>query len=162
MGMSTGGGSKEGMNEINVTPLIDIMLVMLIIFMVITPPTLSQMQAKLPDKTETMDQPEDVPEQQLVAAVCEDGTVALNRSVMPLDELAAEVERRLRGKKTKVVFVDGHPEAPYDKVVELMDRVKESGAEKLGLATLKDPAEFVACTPAAAAPAEAPPAAPPG
>ncbi len=152
MGMSTGGDGKEGMNEINVTPLIDIMLVMLIIFMLITPPKVSQMQAKLPDNTETVEQ-DSVPEKQLVAAVCEDGQVALNTKKMPLDQLAEELSKRLRGRKTKVVFVDGHPDAPYDKVVELMDTIKRNGAEKLGLAKLKEPDEFRACTPPTAAPA---------
>lgn len=163
MGMSTGGDSKEGMNEINVTPLIDIMLVMLIIFMLITPPKVSQMQAKLPENTETVEQ-DSLPQKQLVVAVCEDGMVALNTKKMPLPELAEEIGKRLRGRKDKVVFVDGHPDAPYDKVVELMDTVKESGAEKLGLASLKEPDEFRACTaptqPAAPADgAAAPPAA---
>ncbi len=155
MGMSTGGDSKEGMNEINVTPLIDIMLVMLIIFMLITPPTVSQLQAKLPDNTETVEQ-DSVPQKQLVAAVCKDGQFALNTKKMSIEELSDQVTRRLRGRTSKVIFVDGHPDAPYDKMVQLMDTVKESGAEKLGLASLKTDEEFRACTPAAAAPAPAP------
>lgn len=156
MGMSTGGGDGDGMSEINVTPLIDIMLVMLIIFMLITPPTLSQMAAKLPEQTEEVP-PDDVPQEQLVAAVCEDGSVALNKKVMTLEELAEQVERRIKRKKEKVVFVDSHPEASYEVVVQLMDTVRDSGADRLGIASLKEGDAFRACSPTPAAPA-APPA----
>jgi biopolymer transport protein ExbD len=148
-------GLKQGsgaMGDINVTPLIDVVLVMLIIFMVITPITIHEMVVNLPATTEQV-QKKDLPKDQLVAAVCQDGTVALNRKVMPLDELNKQIRLRLRGKPKKVVFVDGHPEAPYDQMVALMDSVRDAGAEKIGLASLKDPDLFHACTPVAAAPA---------
>ena len=102
MGFKVGDDSGGGMSEINVTPLIDIMLVMLIIFMIITPPAISQMAAKLPEKTESIPQ-QDVPKDQLVAAVCKDGTYALNRTVMPLEDVRRQVARRLRPKAKKVV-----------------------------------------------------------
>lgn len=156
MGFKVGDDDGGGMSEINVTPLIDIMLVMLIIFMIITPPSLSQMAAKLPEKTESIPQ-EDLPKDQLVAAICEDGTFALNRRVMPLDELRREVAQRLRSKAKKVVFVDGHPDAPYEQVVTLMDTVRgtnEPGVVRIGLGKLKDAEDFSACTPLPAAPAE--------
>jgi len=152
MGMQLPKKKGGGMSEINVTPLIDIMLVLLIIFMVITPPTVTEMAANLPSNTETVEQ-ENVPKDQLVAAVCEDGTVALNKRVMPLDELSSQVQRRLRPKAKKVVFVDAHPEAPYDRVVGLMDAVRSAGADRVGLAKLKEPEDFLSCTPSPAAPA---------
>jgi len=156
--MNLGGLSgKGGMKDINVTPLIDVVLVMLIIFMVITPIMINEMAVNLPEKTETVEQ-EDMPKQQVVVAVCEDGTVALNRQIMNMETLAVKVAQRLRSKSKKVVFVDGHPEAPYDRMVELMDAVRNAGADKIGLASLKTPEEFRACTAAAAAPP--PPAAP--
>ncbi len=157
MGMSTGGSDGGGMSEINVTPLIDIMLVMLIIFMLITPPTLSQMAAKLPDNTQEAP-PDDVPQEQLVAAVCEDGGFALNKKRMTLDELADQVGKRLRGKSEKVVFIDSHPDASYETVVQMMDAVRASGAARLGIASLKEPEDYRACTPNEAVPAA--PAAP--
>ena len=165
MGMQLPKKSSGGMNEINVTPLIDIMLVLLIIFMVITPPTVTEMAANLPSNTETVEQ-EDMPKDQLVAAVCEDGTVALNKRVMPLDDLAEQVQRRLRSKAKKVVFVDAHPEAPYDRVVGLMDAVRSAGADRVGLAKLKEAEDFLSCTATPAAPVApeggAPPEAPAG
>lgn len=145
MGDDDGG---SGMSEINVTPLIDIMLVMLIIFMLITPPALSQMATKLPS-TDPPDPvpPEDVPKDQLVASVCEDGTFALNRKVMSMDELSDQVNRRLKSKAKKVVFIDAHPDAPYEKVVFLMDNVRGAGASRVGLGKLKEAEDFSACTP---------------
>jgi len=152
MGMSAGGNDGGGMSEINVTPLIDIMLVMLIIFMIITPPTLSQMAAKLPEQTEEVPE-DDVPQEQLVAAVCEDGSYALNKKKMSLEELADQVKKRLRGKDQKVVFVDGHPDANYAQMVTMMDTIRESGAARLGVASLKEGDDFRACSPTPAAPA---------
>lgn len=127
----------EASKDINVTPLIDVVLVLLIIFMVITPIIINEMAVNLPDKTETVTE-DNVPQDQLVAAVYEDGSIALNLKSMSLDELKDQVSKRLRGRKPKVVFVDAHPDARYDKVVQLMDAVREAGAEKVALAALKD------------------------
>jgi biopolymer transport protein ExbD len=140
---------KPPNGDINVTPLIDVVLVLLIIFMVITPIIINEMAVNLPDKTQTVEQ-DDVPQDQLVAAVCEDGTVALNTVVMPLPQLEEDVRKRLRSKAQKVVFVDAHPDAPYEQVVILMDTVRQAGAEKLGVGSLKLPEDFRACSPAAA------------
>ncbi len=159
MGFKVSESGGGGMNEINVTPLIDIMLVMLIIFMVITPPTISQIQGKLPEQTEAL--PEDqVPKDQLLAAVCADGTITLNRQTVTIEELAEQVKKRI-GSADKLIFVDGHPDAPYEVITKVMDTARESGAEKIGIAKLKTVEEFRACEPMpAAAPAAEPGAAP--
>ncbi|MCB9777810.1 MAG: biopolymer transporter ExbD [Alphaproteobacteria bacterium] len=152
MGMNVdSGGKKGGFSDINVTPLIDIVLVVLIIFMVITPQTIDELSVNLPKKTEQVKK-NDVPTDQLVVAVCQNGTFALNKQVMPLSELGEQLRRRLLGAESKVVFVDAHPDAPYDKVVDLMDRVRASGAEKLGVAKLKEADSFKACSPDEAPP----------
>ncbi|NOY25570.1 MAG: biopolymer transporter ExbD [Oligoflexia bacterium] len=137
---------KGAFGEINITPLIDIVLVVLIIFMVITPQTINELAVNLPKKTETV-QKHDMPTDQLVVAVCRDGTFSLNKQVMKLPALSNQLRQRLAGSKDKVVFVDAHPDAPYDKVVDLMDAARGSGAEKLGIAKLKEPDQFKACTP---------------
>ena len=133
-------------SEINVTPLIDVVLVLLIIFMVLTPITISEMSVNLPDKTETVEQ-EDVPKEQLLLAVCEDGSFALNRTAYEAEELRDNLQRRLRAKAKKVVFVDAHPEAGYHKVVTALDLARDAGADRLGMASLKTPADFTACSP---------------
>ena len=102
------------------------------------------MSVNLPDKTETVEQ-DDLPKDQLIVAVCKDGTVALNRKALELEELGVQVRKRLRSRKDKVVFVDGHPDAPYDNVIQLMDTVRDAGAEKLGMASLKTESDFRAC-----------------
>ncbi len=158
MGFSVGKKESGGMSEINVTPLIDIMLVMLIIFMVITPAKISQMQAKLPEKSETV--PEDqLPKDQLLAAVCKDGTITLNRVPLTLEELAKEVSTRAKGTDG-VIFVDAHPDAPYEVVTQVMDTARDNGGDKLGIAKLKTDEEFRACLPIEAAPPVDPAAAP--
>ncbi|RME28866.1 MAG: biopolymer transporter ExbD [Deltaproteobacteria bacterium] len=161
MGMQVDSGGKKGsFNDINVTPLIDIVLVVLIIFMVITPQTIDELSVNLPKKTE-MVRKKDVPTDQLVLSVCEDGRFALNKQVMPLEELSDQLRRRLAAKADKVAFVDAHPEAPYDKVVDLMDAARGAGTDKIGIARLKDADQFKGCTPDPA-PALDPGAAPTG
>lgn len=155
MGMSVGKKKGGAFTEINVTPLIDVVLVVLIIFMVITPQTIDEMAVNMPKKTETIKQ-NDPPTDQLVLSVCEDGGMALNANVMPIDLLRDQLRQRLAGAKDKVVFMDAHPEAPYDKVVALMDTARAVGAERVGIAKLKDADKFKGCTPAVAPP---PPAA---
>jgi len=146
---------KPAQSDINVTPLIDVVLVLLIIFMVLTPILIEEMAVHLPDKTETVEQ-EDMPEQQLVAATCADGTYALNRQVMDLPRMQEEISRQLRSKSSHIVFVDAHPDVDYARVVDLIDAVRAAGADTVGMATLKTNEEFNACSPyvAAVVPAE--------
>lgn len=159
------GGGAVG--DINVTPLIDIVLVLLIIYMVVTPVMTHQMDINLPEKTETV--PEDnVPKEQLLVATCEDGTYAFNRLPLPLEEVQNKLRGKIRKKRINgekaVVFVDSHPNANYAQVVKLMDTVRDAGNQasarvKIGLASLKDPEDFLACTPPEKK-AETPPTAP--
>ena len=147
--------SPGAVGDINVTPLIDVVLVLLIIYMVVTPIMINKMSVNLPEKTETL--PEDsVPDDQILAATCEDGTFTLNREQMPLNTLIDKVRKKILRKRAKgkkgVVFVDGHPEASYEHMVDLMDAIREAGNQaeikvKIGLASLKTDDEFRACTP---------------
>ncbi|MCO4745313.1 MAG: biopolymer transporter ExbD [Proteobacteria bacterium] len=127
------------MSEINMTPLIDIVLVVLIIMMVSIPVELEQMGVKVPGPPPptppTM--PEDAPEQ-LVIAVYQDGTFGLNRRLMAREKMLYEVTRRLVPLQKKNVFIDAHLEVPFSLVVEMMDLAKAAGAEKVGLAKVKD------------------------
>jgi biopolymer transport protein TolR len=146
------GGKSGAESDINVTPLIDVVLVLLIIFMVLTPRVIEEMQANLPSKTETVKKPKDK-QDQLVVALYENGDLALNANVLERRELHEQLRKRLRAKEKKVVFVDAHPNLDYGSVVTVMDLVKSAGADRVGMARLKDegPARS-----AAAAPAEAP------
>ena len=152
--------SKGAVGDINVTPLIDIVLVLLIIYMVVTPVMTHQMDINLPEKTETV--PEDkVPTEQLLVATCADGTFTVNRKSSELNEITDIIRKKIIKKRAAgekpVVFVDSHPEANYESVVKLMDSVRDAGNQanikvKIGLASLKEPEDFVACTPKPKAP----------
>ncbi len=133
--MNRGGGPDS---DINVTPLIDIVLVMLIIFMVITPRTVEEMAANLPSQTKQQRPKKDDKPDQLLIAAYDNGEVALNLKIMEKRELFEQLRKRLRAKDKKVVFVDAHPNLEYGKVVEVMDLVRDAGADRVGLARIKD------------------------
>ena len=137
MGAKVGGSNKGANSDINVTPLIDVVLVLLIIFMVLTPRTIEEITANLPAKTETKKKKDDKNDQLLVA-VYEDGTAALNLQVMEDREIWDQLRKRLRAKEKKVVFVDAHPNLDFGRVVMMMDLAKDAGADRVGLARLKD------------------------
>jgi biopolymer transport protein ExbD len=130
-------GSKGVMADMNLTPLIDIVLVVLIIMMVNIPIQVEEMGVKLPSNQEVQT-PLDVPAEQLVIAVYEDGSLALNRRLMTEDVLFYETTRRLRPMVVKNVFIDAYPTVPYGRVVDMMDLAREAGASKVGLAKMKD------------------------
>ena len=141
MGAKVGGGSGGGMDEINVTPLIDVVLVLLIIFMVLTPITLTKMATELPPENEEEPPPPPDPNQdQLLVAVYKDNTIALNLVPMAAAKLQTELKFRLktRAKDKRVVFIDGHPEASYEVVVNTIDAIRDCGAERVGFAEMKD------------------------
>lgn len=140
MGMAV-GGNKGGMDQPNVTPLIDVVLVLLIIFMVLTPITVQKMANHMPpkDDTEEPPPPPDQPPDQLMVAVYEDGSVALNLQKKDTDDaLHKELELRLKSKEKKTVFVDAHPSANYNRVVQVIDLVRDAGATKVGFPELKE------------------------
>jgi biopolymer transport protein ExbD len=130
-------GAKGGFNDMNLTPLIDIVLVVLIIMMVNIPIQVEEMGLKLPSDIPLTDPPPPNPDQ-LVIAVYEDGTVALNRRLMTEELMFYEITRRLRPMEHKNVFIDAFPTVPYGRVVDMMDTAREAGAAKVGLAKMKE------------------------
>jgi TonB family protein len=129
-------GSKGTMSELNLTPLIDIVLVVLIGMMVNMPIEIQEMGLKLPS-AEVKNKPKDLPTEQLVIALYENGELALNRRMMTEEVLFYEVTRRLRPMKNKNVFIDGFPTLPYGRIVDMVDLAREAGAAKVGLAKMK-------------------------
>jgi biopolymer transport protein ExbD len=143
-------GSSGTISDINMTPLIDIVLVVLIIMMVNIPIQVEEMGVKLPSTVVNNPPPKEKIEQ-LVIAVYEDERVALNKRVMNNDVLFYEVTRRLRPMSKKIVFIDAHPELPYGIVIDMMDLAREAGAEKVAFAKLKElgPSEPTSVAPGA-------------
>ena len=133
--IDTGDGPNS---DINITPLIDVVLVLLIIFMVLTPRTIEEMSANLPSKKPAQrDKPKD-PKDQLLVAAYADGQVALNLNIMEKRELFDQLKKRLRARDKRVVFLDAHPDLDYGTVVLVMDLIRDAGADRVGLARLKD------------------------
>ncbi|MFH1469987.1 MAG: biopolymer transporter ExbD [Pseudomonadota bacterium] len=130
------GEARAPDSEINVTPLIDIVLVMLIIFMVAVPIKIDEIAANLPKETQVVE-PEEMPEDQLVVMGWEDGNIGLNKIPMERDKIYEELRIRLKFKKSRVVFVDAHPEVKVGTIVLLMDIAREAGAERVAMARLK-------------------------
>ena len=146
---------KPASRDINVTPLIDVVLVLLIIFMVITPIYIYEMAINMPQTKQVVSQSK-LSFEPAKAAVCEDGSYAFNGQIMELEEVEAAIIDNLatRSQLSKergmnyahVVFVDGHPNAPYPNMLRLMDTVMKAKAEKIGIAKLKtEEGEFDAC-----------------
>ena len=137
MGMALGkSGAKS---EINVTPFVDIVLVLLIIFMVITPLLSRTLDVSVPPKAEA-EVTEVATADQLILTIkgpIENPVIMINREELPggLDEVEKRVEELMRGRREKVVFFQSQNEIPYDFVVRVMDRIRGGGAEKIGLIT---------------------------
>ena len=131
---------QGGLNsDINITPMVDVVLVLLIIFMVVTPLLEKDIEVKVPD-SEKVEQMEDVPQDQLVVTVAESGEVKINLDVVP--DQAAYVEklsRMLAAKKKgdKLVFFTADDKTNYAKLVAALDGARQAGAETLGMATDK-------------------------
>lgn len=135
MGAKLGGSGQ--MAEINMTPLIDIVLVVLIIMMVNIPIQVEQLGVKLPSTEPPPPQQEPNPDQ-LVIMMYEDGKIALNKMLMDEGTMFAELTRRLRPMSKKVVFVDAFPTITFERVMDLVDLAKEAGTEKVSFTKMKE------------------------
>jgi len=125
------GGARP---EINVTPLVDVVLVLLIIFMVVTPLVERELKVVTPP-TETVEQPEQVPETQLMLAVKADGTLQVNDEVIAEAELQNRLARMLAAKSDKTLFFNAEDAAPYALAVTALDDAKAAGARTIGMVT---------------------------
>lgn len=133
-------GTDSAFDDLNLTPLIDVVLVVLIIMMVSIPIQVQEMGVKVPDPTPDRPPPKPPAEtpDQLVIAIYEDGKIALNRKLMEESKLSFELNRRIRGMSKKNVFIDADLKTPYSRVVEMIDLARSEGAEKVGLAKVKE------------------------
>jgi biopolymer transport protein ExbD len=143
MGMSAGGG-KGAKSEINVTPLVDVCLVLLIIFMVMVPRNVPEISVRVPPETK-IKQTKPPDEEQLVVEISEDGALTLNQKQMgsaeagpDREKLGKELERQFGFRDKKVVFVDFHDKTNYGTAVAVLDAAKAAGAEVLGIRKHKD------------------------
>jgi biopolymer transport protein ExbD/biopolymer transport protein TolR len=135
-------------SDINVTPMVDVMLVLLIIFMVVTP----MLQKGVSVDMAKVNSPEQMPdadkEDALLVAVQRDGTVFFGTDKTPVDQLTQKIKDRLANKTDKRVFLKADARAKYGSVVEVVDNVRAAGVDQLGLLTDQKKAGALAPPPA--------------
>lgn len=123
---------RRGNGDINVTPFVDVVLVLLIIFMVTAPLMLQGMDVNLP-KTTT--QPIRMPNAPLVLTVTKDGQYSLARKIIAAEDLQKKLEAVFEARGSKEVFLRADEAAPYGVVVTAMSAARRAGATRLGIVT---------------------------
>ena len=133
MSMSTGGGGSNVKAEPNVTPMIDVMLVLLIIFMVVTPALLAGFNAVPPQGQNLKDHPEDAENDQ-VLGIDRDGNYYLNKKPIAKEKIADEIKRIFTTRESdKVMYLKADKELLYSKVVDATDMAAKNGVRVIGL-----------------------------
>ena len=139
MGMSSGGSGGGHSNEINVTPMIDVLLVLLIIFMMIIPMSRKTIDANLPDPNPQVQAAND-PSNQIVLSVLPDGMFKINQDEVNKEGLFAKLRSVYDTRPDKIIFVKADSTVTYGDVVFGMDQARGAGVKVIGVAPAsKDP-----------------------
>jgi len=125
-----GGGVKS---DINVTPLVDVMLVLLIIMMIVAPLLQQGVSVKLPQAANTTEKPDT--QDQTVLAIDANKRLYLNTVPVQSGDLRRRVEEVLEGKKDRIVIIKADQDVEYSAVMDAMDELRASGIEDMGLIT---------------------------
>ena len=137
MSMQAGGGSGGLQSEINVTPMVDIMLVLLIIFMVVTPFLQQGITVALPKNMNNPDvDPRIIKESSIVVSIPEDGEYYLGKQRLQREQLGEKVDTMLKGIKNeqdRIVYIKSGVGVSYGEVVNVINEVRKLGVDKIGL-----------------------------
>ena len=135
MAMDVGGAKGGVKSDINVTPLVDVMLVLLIIMMLIAPMLQKGVDVKLPLAANTVDKPET--QGQTVVAIGADKRVFLNAVPIRNEDLTSKVAQIVEAKKDSIVIIKADEDVEYSAVMLTMDALRAAGVEDMGLITEK-------------------------
>ena len=130
-------GSKPGRAQpsMNVTPLVDVVLVLLIIFMVITPLLAKQFWLNLPNKVEKQEPPSSDDVLPIVVTVTKTGEIRINRETIVAAAFPERLRRALAATRQRTVFFDADEEAPFEAAVRAMDLARGAGAANIAVLT---------------------------
>ena len=152
MGMSAGGGQGGVQSEINVTPMVDIMLVLLIIFMVVTPFLQQGITVALPKNMNNPDvDPNIIKESSIVISIPNDGEYYLAKKRLQKEQLADEVDKmleKIKNEQDKIVYIKSGVGVSYGDVVNVINEVRKLGVDKIGLVADKKKKGGAAAAPA--------------
>ena len=126
------GGSGSMRSDINVTPLVDVVLVLLIIFMVITPVVQMGYLVRVPPKAPANLPPSAV-QDQIVLRLMPDNHIYINKDEVTPDQFPQRIRDIMHGNPSKMVFFQGSPEVDYESTIKFLDMARSSGAKNIGI-----------------------------
>jgi len=135
--MAIGRKLKDVTSDINVTPMVDVMLVLLIIFMVITPMLQKGVSVDLVKSVNPRSMPDADKEDAVVVAVTRDGRIYMGSEQMRLEDLGKSVRDKIANRVDKTVYIKSDSRAKFEQVVKAVDEIRSAGVDQLGLLTEK-------------------------
>src|SRR5438105_14710978 len=130
------GGTDEYNSEINVTPMVDVMLVLLIIFMIVTPLLQQGVSVNLPREMISPEPDEEIAKDtSVVVVITKEGNFAIGKQDFPIDALGDVIKKRMEGKtpEKRVVYIRADIDVDYGKVVQAVDTIRKQDIDKVGL-----------------------------
>ena len=137
MGVAVRNEAANISSNINVTPMVDVMLVLLIIFMVITPLTPHGLEALAPEPPDKKNQPPPDQDRTVVIVIDKDKSMHINNEDTDMAKLGPRLEQIFKTRAERIVFVKGDPDLEYETVAKAIDIAKGAAIDKIGLMTPK-------------------------